>query len=376
MDEILFFIFTLAISQEPILMLDLFENLPEIPEEKLHAKFKFLKDNLFPEKAILSGWVKGFIDKDNKIVAEFQESFHSSFWEFYLFAVFSELCLKVDFSHSSPDFIISSPQRILIEAVVSNIRDGGRGEHDRKDRDILSMLVPQHLAIDFNEVLDEAIVRHSSAIIKKWNKYKTDYSVLDHVAGDEPYIISLSSYAEVNYGREFVYPMMALLFGLYYDPMVDDYLPRSSIKMPGTESEIPLGLFSNSALEDVSAILFSATTTLGKLTALANSDNDSEQLNHVVNVRQISDDPSYSIKSVSPTEPEHLSDGLFLFHNPFAKNIVDRNMFGNTNIVQIFLDGDQFRFEGKKTPLFSRYNDIVKLPEEFLASIIRRFNRL
>ncbi|MFC5873243.1 hypothetical protein ACFP3I_11670 [Chryseobacterium arachidis] len=55
---------------------------------------------------------------------------------------------------------------------------------------------------------------------------------------------------------------------------------------------------------------------------------------------------------------------------------MDRNMFGNTNIVQIFLDGDQFRFEGKKTPLFSRYNDIVKLPEEFLASIIRRFNRL
>lgn len=357
-------------------MLDLFENLPKVPEEKFHAKFKLLKNSLFREKAILSDWVKEFVDRDNKIVAEFQENFHSSFWEFYLFAVFTELGLNVDFSHSSPDFIITSPERILIEAVVSNIKDGGRAEQDRKHEDILSMLIPPHQVLDFQEVLDEAIVRHSSSIHKKWSKYKNDYAKLDHVTGNEPYIIALGSYDQVNYGREFVYSMMALLFGLYYDPMTDDYLPRTSIKKPGTDSDIPIGLFNNDVFEDVSAILFSCTMTLGKLTALANSEEKSGQINHVVNVRQISDEPTYSIKSVSPTEPEHLSDGLFLFHNPFAKNIVDRNIFGNTNIVQIFLDGDQFRFEGNQPPLFSRYNDIVKLPEEFLTKIVRAFNRV
>lgn len=35
-------------------------------------------------------WVKGMIDRDYKMVQEFQKTFHASFWAFYLYAYFKE----------------------------------------------------------------------------------------------------------------------------------------------------------------------------------------------------------------------------------------------------------------------------------------------
>ena len=356
-------------------MLDLFENLTKIPEEKYHPKFKLLKDVLLEEKAILSDWVTGYVDTNNKTVTEFQKNFHSSFWQFYLYAVLKELNFKIDFSKTFANIIITSAESIIIDSFVSNIKENSRNEQDRNRKDILAMLVPAHLAIDFNEVLDDAIIKHSIAIHKKLKNYRQSYSEFQQFNGNEPYVIALSSYDQVNYAREFTYPMMALLFGLYYDPMTDDYIPKTSIRNAGAKTDITLGLFNSDIYEDVSAILFSCTTTLDKLTSLASSQDNMGNMNHVVNVRQISDDPAYSIKTVSPTEPEVLSDGLFLFHNPHAKNALDRKMFIDSNIVQIYLEGDQFRLEGNQSPLFSRYNDNVKLPVDYLSSITKIFNR-
>jgi len=60
-------------------MLDLFSSI--VAEEKLHRKYKVIRDHLSltGEQEVLKDWVDGFVDRDKKIVKEFQTSFHSAF---------------------------------------------------------------------------------------------------------------------------------------------------------------------------------------------------------------------------------------------------------------------------------------------------------
>lgn len=153
--------------------LNLFNKIEGLPEDKLHPKFLQLRDNVLleGERKILEDWTQGFIDRDNKIVMEFQATFHSSFWEFYLHKVLIEAGCKIDFSQERPDFMVESPHEINLEAVVSNIKQGGKTETKRTLEDILSMVDPPYLHPNFNLFIDESIVRNSNAILSKNKKY-------------------------------------------------------------------------------------------------------------------------------------------------------------------------------------------------------------
>jgi hypothetical protein len=339
--------------------LDLFGKLDDLNEEALHFKFKLLRDNtlLDGERNILKSWTDGFIDRDNKIIKEFQTTFHSSFWEFYLFKVFQEAGFTIDFSHDRPDFIIKSPIEINIEAVVSNIKKDGKGEEHRNLDNILSMIDPPHLQANYNEFLDEAIVRNSNAIFSKNKKYIDSYSGCDWVKQETPFIIALSSYGQIDYGREYYYPLVALLYGLYFNPTKNGFDVVTEITKPGTSSPIPVGLFNNNSMKHISAIIFSCTTTLGKLTSLAISETASiYQLNSVLNIRQDYEEPIYKIQMVSPENKEELSDGLFIFHNPYAKKKIEKVTFNKTNIFQVTFEDRELIFEGENLPIVSRLN--------------------
>lgn len=84
--------------------MNLFE--PKVASEKLHKNFVSIM-NLSKEsdRNELLRWCDGFPDRDNKFVKEFQTTFNSSFWEIYLYALFKELDLRMDWSHPSPDFL-------------------------------------------------------------------------------------------------------------------------------------------------------------------------------------------------------------------------------------------------------------------------------
>lgn len=343
-------------------MLDLFQDL-KIDEQKLHQKYKTIKDNLFltGEHEVLKDWVNGFEDRDNKIVQEFQTTFHSSFWEFYLYAVFKELNFKIDFSKNRPDFIIKSPYKLYIEAVVSNIKQTGEKEDKRTFEDILSMLNPPHLQDDFYKKLDESIVRHSNAISSKSKKYLLEYSKLDFIDNEVPYIIALSGYDQINYGNQYIYPMMALLYGAYFNIDTEAYKKEEFIIKPNSEAKIDIGLFNTNKFEHISAIIFSATITLGKLTSLSLSQNKSLlKTNFVINVRHDTDKPNWQLQLINENDCEDLTDGLFIFHNPFAKNKLDENIFKNTGIMEIKQGKNGHTFENNRLPLFSRFNNFGK----------------
>jgi len=328
------------------------------------------------EREIILNWTDGFIDRDNKIIKEFQTTFHSSFWEFYLYRIFCEMNFEIDFSKDRPDFIIKKPYEIFIEAVVSNIKKEGREESSRSADDVSSMVVPPHLQVDFEKLLNESIVRNSNAILSKSTKYLEKYIKCDWVSNDIPFIIALSSYDQVNYGREYIYPLLALLYGLYFNPEKNDYEVVKQITKPETDSTIPIGIFNDKSMEHISAIIFSCTTTLGKLTSLSiSADNSPLQMNRVINIRNDYEPPYFKIQDVSKGNPEELSDGLFIFHNPHAKNKLSREQFSKSNIFQITFDERKLIFGGENTPIFSRLNMPKMLFPDFLIhQISKDFN--
>jgi len=338
--------------------LDLFS--ATVTDEKLHRKYKILRDclSLTGEQDILKERVDGFVDRDKKIVKEFQTSFHSAFWEFYLYAVLREAGFEIDFTKKRPDFVIDKPYKLYIEAVVANIKREGKKEEERNLKDILSMITPACLQENFNDELDESITRYSNAILSKSRKYH-DY--LDDPDFDQniPFVIALSGYEQINYGNKFYYAMLALLYGLYYDHLNDRYIEKSYILKPHTDSKIPIGIFLNEQLAHVSAIIFSCTVTLGKLTSLAISKNKSPiKINSVMCIRHDTEPPHFKTQIVSPENPEYLSDGLFIFHNPFARNPVPESLFDTTNIINVYfnVDDSQLSFDGNKLPLVARLN--------------------
>lgn len=339
--------------------LDLFSTLDDVSEDRLHPKFKFLRDSplLRREREVLISWTEGFLDRDNKIVKEFQTTFHSSFWEFYLHEVFKTSGLRIDFSKDRPDFIIDSPFQLYSEAVVSNIKATGRKEKERGLDDILEVFNPPHLNDKYQALVNESIVRNSNALLNKSNKYTNSYVNLDWVDEGAPYAIALSSYDQINYGQEYYYAMMALLYGMYYNPATKKFKKISEIFKPDTDSVIPVGLFHNEAFSHVSAVIFSCTLTLGKLTSLANSlIEESGHMNQVINVRHDYEEPFYKIQKVCKSNPEELTDGLMVFHNHKAKNPLPLDVLENSNAMQFTYNDLGGKFEANNSPIVARLN--------------------
>jgi hypothetical protein len=348
--------------------LDLFKTISSISENDLHPKYKILRDDIMMdgERVVLLSWADGFVDRDNKIINEFQTTFHSSFWEFYLFRALMDAGFIIDFSHDRPDFIITSPMEMYIEAVVSNIKIDGEKEEKRNIDNILSMIVPVQHQEDFKTLIDEAIVRNSNAINTKSKKYLEKYITCDWVKPEVPFVIALSSYDQIDYGREYYYPMMALLYGLYYNPATGNFDSIKEVTKPGTTSSIPVGIFNDPTMAHISGIFFTCTVTLGKLTSLANSVLSSEQrLNEVLNIRHDQDAPHYKMHKVSVAVPEELTDGLFFFHNSLAKNRIPKEIFQRTNCLQVTFDDGELYMEGENSPIVARIN----LPKFILTDV-------
>ena len=337
-------------------MIDLFTTYSGLHEEKLHYKFKLLRDNpaYAGAKKVLEKMTTGFHDRDNKIVKEFQTTFHSSLWEFFIYYILKETKCTFDFSKQYPDFIISN-KNFNVECVVSEIKKDGDGENKRTLDDFFSMIEPFKDQDEFNKLIYEATTRHSNSINFKLKKYKDNYSKASWVNNRHPFVIALGSYDQIRYGKEFYYSMLLLLYGLKYDVLSGTFERVTDIPKPGTQSPIPVGLFNNEAYKDISAVIFSCTTTLGKLVSLAiSSGMESTGYNSVLNIRHDSDDGTYKAHFVTKNIPEAPTDGLFILYNHLATNKFDRNILTGTSILNIgFIDGNLI-VEGENSPIVGR----------------------
>lgn len=310
--------------------MDLFS--PIVPEGAWHPNFAAQMRQPNPwNRAVLSDWAKGFVDRDRKFIREFQTTFNSSFWELYLNAVLRELGCTVDFSYRSPDFVITEPTSFAIEAAVASHAKGNLPEYRRAEAT---------LPDDLNELNRQAIIRLANALQGKYDKYKKHYASLSHVAG-KPFVIALAPFDRPHFNLACQRGIEALLYNYYVDEEAwnaDDrnrlqgQLLRTVKKQSG--ADIELGVFQNGSMPEISAVLFSTTATWGKVRALSADPNPDIS---IVALRLNTNSPiPHEIYAKKSEYTESLLDGLRVYHNPDARWPLSPAIFHNSDVMQSY----------------------------------------
>lgn len=317
--------------------MDLFEDIGL--SGKQHKNFvNILKHSKRADRAELLKWCNGFPDRDNKFVTEFQTTFNSSFWEIYLYALFKEIDFKMDWSFSRPDFLLEyKGNNVVVEATISESADGKTPEWEKD----LSKGIPDR----FKDMNMESIIRLSNSINKKYKKYKSSYSKLEHVRHN-PFVLAVAPFEQPHFNLQCEVPIMALLYDFYVDEDAYNYAPHLFPNGPPDVSlgwvekdngtKIPLGLFESDDYSEISAIILSTTATWGKIEAMS----DNCEIQRAVSSVWWSEVDNKPIQRHSMTNQnkENVRDGLYVFHNPYAKKPIDPDMFKLDGVTQVFVD--------------------------------------
>lgn len=352
--------------------MNLFEIVVE--ESKLHPNFKAvmgmninteyvsIKKSLKKEREILQSWCKGFPDRDKKFVKEFQTTFNTCFWEIYLYKLFNDFNFKFNWEYATPDFFLNSNSiNFIVEATTANKGDDEKLNEWEKEAPLANILnfdAYKHYINNMNEVNKYSIIRLSNSILSKYNKYKNSYSKLEHVK-NKPFVIAIAPFEQPFFHYQYNRPIMALLYDFYVDEEIWYKNPKVYSSPPtvylnsiekDNGSEIPLGIFNNDSMSEVSAIIFNPLATWSKTQIY---DEPRRELNFLT-----IDGPEHGI-----IEKESIEDGLFVFHNPYSKYPLDKSIFRKARICQVYLE-EQLS-EVTKNVLYNKLENGKYLVSEF-----------
>jgi hypothetical protein len=313
--------------------IDLFQ--PQVEPARQHPVFRMLMEHEYAaERAVLGDWASGFEDRDGKFVQEFQMTFESGLWELYLNAALRAWGLTPDMSFVSPDFVIARPTSLAIEATIAAPAQGGKPAFGYGVDDIPS---------DFSKFNAEATLRICNSFDSKVRRYRNHYSSLSHVIGSA-FVIAIAAFDRPLAHFAASRPALAAMYGLYHD---EDATPRDALRVTSynvdgaAKSEtvhIPLGLFCDATYSDVSAVIYSASATWGKVRAVA--DNPAAR-----SIYKTFHPNSHSLTPEIRTAlkrdyHEDLLDGLWVMHNPFAKRPIASGVLSHPRLAEVRVADD------------------------------------
>lgn len=328
---------------------------PAIKTSQFHKNFKQMLEGPNAQNLQLgfNNWSKGFVDRDNKVVKEFQSSYNSTFWEIYLHALFTKLGLNPSYQYPSPDYLLNyNNKQIIVEAVISNNAKYARPEYSAQFP--IDLIIKKALLFNSN-----AALRYTNSIYTKYQKYINQYSKLEHVK-NKPFIIALESFSQPVFFLEYDRAILPTLYGLYVDEL-NEYngeiiynvgVPVKKMKALAKNncSEIPLGLFTNNKMKEVSAIIFSCTATYSKLIALSPKGKEEIFFNYVITDEY--EKPYYSGPISYDNYKEKIQDGICIFHNPFASYPLPDGIFDEIGINHYTYDPNRDQFYRKTNKYF------------------------
>lgn len=315
---------------------------PIVEESQQHTNFRNIMavGNGF-NCDVISDWAKGFVDRDGKFVKEFQTTFNSSFWELYLFAVLKKYGMQVDFSKTRPDFYIPA-SKLNIEATIASQPCGSEPEHARLKADLPN---------DFNRFNTQSIIRLSNSLTAKHKKYIESYSHMSHVAG-RAFVVAIANFDQPHSFMACQRPIEAVLHGYYVDE--ERYLAngRKEGRLNGEElfkvfkdngSSIELGMFTTSAYQEISAVIFNGCATWGKVRAM--SADPSPGITFSALRLNLASDQPHIIQCAKQHYDESLLDGLRIYHNPYAIHPIDPALFRHQSVFQSYYSKDEWVYE-------------------------------
>lgn len=313
--------------------LDLFS--PQVPSARMHPVFAMLLQPQYaPEREVLRHWAQGFEDRDGKFVQEFQLSFESSFWELYLHAALRSWGLSPDMSIHSPDFVVQRPKRLVIEAAIAAPPAGGPPTFGPGTPPI-----PE----DFSAFNAGAVVRLCNSFDAKVRRYRSYYATLPHVQ-DAPFVIALGAFDRPLANLAASRPIMAALYGLYHDEEAtardaDTVCSYNVVSAAKSERvDIPVGLFCTDAYAEVSAVVYSALATWGKVRALADNP-EALTWYRTFHPQEGTLLPRVELRRKRDYH-EDAMDGLWVLHNPFAHHPVPAGMLSHARVAEVRVAGD------------------------------------
>jgi hypothetical protein len=310
---------------------------PIVPEEARHPNFvSCLVPGRIGEREVLQEWAEGFPDRDGKLVKEFQTTFNSTFWEIYLYRVFRTYGFEIDWTQKSPDFSLTTDNGgVIVEAVTANAAKGATPEWSKA-----SPLTENVRQKNYWPLNREAIIRLSNALLGKLRMYRDAYQQMEHVKR-KPFVIAVAPFEQPDFQFQYDRPMRALLFDEYVDETVFFKNPEAypdgppSVKLgfvtKDNGNDIPLGIFESEAWAEVSAVMFSCVATWGKTVAMSRRTRRGTVL-----TSWGTDDSGLSKRRQAPigVPSESVTDGLQVFHNPYARIPLDREVFRRPGVVQ------------------------------------------
>lgn len=308
--------------------MDLFS--PRAAISRQHHVFQMLRDDRFaPEREVLDAWGEGFRDRDGKFVQQFQMTFESGLWELYLNAALACWGLKPNMSFASPDFVVEHPIQLCIEATVAEPPLGGEGPigYDVSD-------IPD----DFGEFNAQASIRICNSFSSKVRRYREHYSKLPYVS-NRPFAIAIAGFDRPLAHFAASRPILAALFGLYHDESATAKNASKVVSYNVTAAaksetvDVPLGLFCDDTFSEVSAVIYSSLVTWGKVRALARNP----AAKTIYTTYHPSDAGLQPEIRHTPKEfySEHLMDGTWVFHNPFARHPVEPGVLSHPRIAEV-----------------------------------------
>jgi hypothetical protein len=302
---------------------------PIVEKNKLHPHFlRIIQEPDIFAKEVLLEWANGFVDRDNKFVLEFQTTFNSSFWELYLFACLKKLNLNVDFSYSSPDFVVKK-HFFNVEATTANNAIDLPPEWDEEVK--RKILFDHEANLDLQIVANLATIRLANALVSKYKKYKNSYSNLKQVK-DKPFVIAIAPFEQPFFYYQSIQAITRVLYAC--DLTCEGIKYLDFIEKPNG-SKINLGYFANTQMREISAVIFTNTATFGKVRALSKDSNFIWFQVHRYNEKGIPPIPEVFEKR---DYHETLLDGLHIFHNPYADVPLDHETFNQPEVVQHIFD--------------------------------------
>lgn len=350
--------------------MDLFT--PIVAPERFHPNFAncIKSANSFDQSVVLD-WADGFIDRDGKFVEEFQTTFNSSFWELYLHAILKEGHCKIDFSHGSPDFVVTGPSPFIVEATVA-----------LNAQDALPEWTPLDLNLrpgDLNEFNRAAMVRLLNSISQKSKKYLKSYQELEHVA-DKPFVLALTPFDQPFFYLEVQRAIEAVLYDYYVDEQayIDDPSKMDSVSAKNLKTvrkksdvELPLGLFNDASYAHISAVLINSCATWGKVRALGNDPHPFMMFSAIRSDPRNGD--CLAFRGLKADYEESLCDGLRVYHNQHATHRLDWQIFeslGAYQAVCVDPESHEWTWSMDRPPLVARNLLTENIPDGVDAATV------
>jgi len=307
--------------------INLFE--PVVLERNLNKNFLHLKDSLgfSPAKEIILEMIHHYFDVDGNFVEQFQtHGFDARLWELYLFAFLNEERLFIDRNFSAPDYVVSRfDEPVCIEAVTVNPSKSG----------VLAIKKEPKSADEVRELLDDYMpIKFGSVLFSKLNKR---YWEIDHVNG-KSLIIAVADFHDECSMTWSSSALFEYLYGVrqkyHYEngKLIVENIPIENHEFKG--KLIPSNFFGQPEVENISAILFSASATISKFNRIGKLAGFGSPDVHLIRMGDYHDhDPNASkpIRESRQVEADSYSEtwgeGLSMYHNPNAKYPVDPETF-------------------------------------------------